>query len=469
MGKDYYAVLGVEKGANDDEIKKAYRKMALRYHPDKNKQENAEEQFKEIGEAYEVLSDKDKREVYDRYGEDGLRRGGGGGGGSTSSSGPTYSRTFSFHPMDPFDLFRTFFGNHDPFSDPFGDPFAGMFHQMHNHHHPHHHHAARIFQSHPFFNGGLGGNMFGDVMDGSNALNGATTSTTTYQSGDGGTVHITRTVIGGDGSVRREMRFRTPSSTRADEERSSRSSRPENPAQSQSGRNVDKDSPPHPTSTPPTGRPRAATASTTNPPCSERRGQPDGASKVSPDPGTSSSSTSTPSPRTSRRSTMDGASSRRPGGGAVPAYQQPTAASKSRQQQGSQDMTGHYQGSQNRRPSRTRPDAKEANTTTTDSAMAAPKHRRARVPPSNARRGTGVGSDASVSRKPTQHVQCPLCGKNYAKSVIEVHAAGCEGRYEADRVDMEERMVPCPLCSRQFAADRIEAHAANCGDEAVLV
>jgi len=57
MGKDYYAILGVSKGANDDELKKAYRKLALKYHPDKNKAAGAEEKFKEIGEAYDVLSD----------------------------------------------------------------------------------------------------------------------------------------------------------------------------------------------------------------------------------------------------------------------------------------------------------------------------------------------------------------------------------------------------------------------------
>ena len=57
MGKDYYAILGVNKNATEDELKKAYRKMALKYHPDKNKEPDAEEKFKEIAEAYEVLSD----------------------------------------------------------------------------------------------------------------------------------------------------------------------------------------------------------------------------------------------------------------------------------------------------------------------------------------------------------------------------------------------------------------------------
>nr|AAI54233.1 Si:ch211-288g17.3 protein [Danio rerio] len=60
MGKDYYSVLGIQKGASDDEIKKAYRKQALKYHPDKNKSAGAEEKFKEIAEAYDVLSDPKK-------------------------------------------------------------------------------------------------------------------------------------------------------------------------------------------------------------------------------------------------------------------------------------------------------------------------------------------------------------------------------------------------------------------------
>lgn len=73
MGKDYYKALGIVKTATDDEIKKAYRKLALKFHPDKNKAPGAEEKFKEIAEAYEVLSDKKKRDVYDKYGEEGLK------------------------------------------------------------------------------------------------------------------------------------------------------------------------------------------------------------------------------------------------------------------------------------------------------------------------------------------------------------------------------------------------------------
>merc|ERR1712012_923857 len=78
MGKDYFTILGVSRGASDDEIKKAYRKLALKYHPDKNQSPGAEERFKEIGEAYDVLSDVKKKQIYDQYGEEGLKGGMGG-------------------------------------------------------------------------------------------------------------------------------------------------------------------------------------------------------------------------------------------------------------------------------------------------------------------------------------------------------------------------------------------------------
>src|SRR5213595_4239042 len=76
---DYYGVLGVDRGASDDDIKKAYRKLAMTYHPDRNNgSKDAEEKFKSITEAYDVLRDPDKRALYDRYGEAGLRGGAGG-------------------------------------------------------------------------------------------------------------------------------------------------------------------------------------------------------------------------------------------------------------------------------------------------------------------------------------------------------------------------------------------------------
>src|SRR6202161_1860840 len=75
--RDYYDVLGVPRGAADAEIKKAFRRLARELHPDVNKDDpSAEEKFKEAAEAYEVLSDADRRATYDRYGHDGLRSGG---------------------------------------------------------------------------------------------------------------------------------------------------------------------------------------------------------------------------------------------------------------------------------------------------------------------------------------------------------------------------------------------------------
>ncbi|VAH14765.1 unnamed protein product [Triticum turgidum subsp. durum] len=85
-GKSFYDVLQVPKGASEDQIKRSYRKLALKYHPDKNPDnEEATKRFAEINNAYEVLTDQEKRKIYDRYGEEGLKqfqggRGGGGGG-----------------------------------------------------------------------------------------------------------------------------------------------------------------------------------------------------------------------------------------------------------------------------------------------------------------------------------------------------------------------------------------------------
>jgi molecular chaperone DnaJ len=96
--RDYYAVLGVERGATPEEIKKAYRKLAVKHHPDKNPgDKSAEEKFKELGEAYEVLSSVDKRAAYDRYGHQAFTQGAGMGG-----AGGTH---------DPFDVFREVFGS----------------------------------------------------------------------------------------------------------------------------------------------------------------------------------------------------------------------------------------------------------------------------------------------------------------------------------------------------------------------
>ena len=108
--RDYYEILGVEKNSSAQVIKKAYRKLAKEFHPDHNKDENAEQKFKEAREAYEVLSDENKRKAYDQYGHaatdgfnpyanSGFDSGGFGGAGGTP-----------FDMGDLGDIFSTFFG-----------------------------------------------------------------------------------------------------------------------------------------------------------------------------------------------------------------------------------------------------------------------------------------------------------------------------------------------------------------------
>ena len=105
--RDYYEVLGVERGAGEEEIKKAYRKLAVKFHPDKNPGDKAaEENFKELGEAYEVLCDAQKRAAYDQYGHAAFDRRAGG-----------FARG-GFH--DPFEVFREVFGGGGIFEDLFG-------------------------------------------------------------------------------------------------------------------------------------------------------------------------------------------------------------------------------------------------------------------------------------------------------------------------------------------------------------
>lgn len=78
--RDFYKILGLERNASDRDIKRAYRKLALKYHPDKNKDPNAEDQFMELTKAYETLHDKEKRQIYDKFGEEGLNQNQGNGG-----------------------------------------------------------------------------------------------------------------------------------------------------------------------------------------------------------------------------------------------------------------------------------------------------------------------------------------------------------------------------------------------------
>ncbi|KAH9816105.1 hypothetical protein DFH28DRAFT_1094969 [Melampsora americana] len=163
MGKDYYKVLGVSRDVDENALKSAYKKAALKHHPDRNPDnpEAASKKFKEAAEAFEVLSDKNKRAVYDQFGEEGLKGGGGGpppgfggaGGGMGGFPGGGFSYSSSgaggFQPMDPNDLFSKVFaggggfgglesllgggmggmggmGGNGPQSRRSGHPFGGM-------------------------------------------------------------------------------------------------------------------------------------------------------------------------------------------------------------------------------------------------------------------------------------------------------------------------------------------------------
>ena len=103
--KDYYEVLGVSKDASDDEIKSAFRKLAKKYHPDVSKEPDAAEKFKEAQEAYAVLSDKEKRSQYDRFGHQAFNGNMGGASG------------FDFSGFDFSDIFDDLFGSSFGFSN----------------------------------------------------------------------------------------------------------------------------------------------------------------------------------------------------------------------------------------------------------------------------------------------------------------------------------------------------------------
>ncbi|XP_074659139.1 dnaJ homolog subfamily B member 6-like [Tubulanus polymorphus] len=187
---EYYVILGVRKDASDTDIKKAYRKLALKWHPDKNpnNKDEAERKFKEISEAYEVLSDADKRRIYDQYGKDGLTGAGasngadfgaGGGfdfdfgGGFASHGGGAGGFRHDFMFRDPFDVFRDFF-SHDPFASNDFDPFFPFSGGRSRHQQPRRATSNRQVSSnfhHPGFGGfpsfGFTSPFFGDPMFGS--------------------------------------------------------------------------------------------------------------------------------------------------------------------------------------------------------------------------------------------------------------------------------------------------------------
>ncbi|XP_056132626.1 dnaJ homolog subfamily B member 9-like [Lampris incognitus] len=158
--RDYYDILGVPKDAPDRQIKKAFRKLAMKYHPDRNKSPDAESEFREIAEAYETLSDNKRRLEYDQFGHGPSPGEGHGGGGAGSYNFHQHFQSFNFD-----DIFKDL--------DPFG--------QHHNHHHHHSHsqtHQKRHFDSHfpaqqeslnrhkrQFQQGGFGRGLFDDVFE----------------------------------------------------------------------------------------------------------------------------------------------------------------------------------------------------------------------------------------------------------------------------------------------------------------
>ncbi|XP_059171670.1 dnaJ homolog subfamily B member 6-A-like isoform X4 [Physella acuta] len=130
----YYEVLGIEKSATEQDIKKAYRRLALKWHPDKNPEnkDEAKKKFQEISEAYDILSDKKKREVYDLYGRDGVLGGHHHRGDEDFNFDTSGFGNFHFHFRSPEEIFRDFFGTDDPFASffggfPQGNSFASSF------------------------------------------------------------------------------------------------------------------------------------------------------------------------------------------------------------------------------------------------------------------------------------------------------------------------------------------------------
>lgn len=227
--KDYYAILGVDKEADEGTIKKTYRKLALKWHPDKNpdNREEAEKMFRDVAEAYEVLSKPDTRKQYDNRGQ-------GGFGGFDFGDFGGFGGGFQFH--DANDVFKDFFGGGDPWAefdhlfdsfdhiqidDDFfgsgeGDPFAEFanfgfggqeqHHQQHNQQHQQQHQKAHdpfaAFADFGFgdLGGGFGGGFgFEGGFGGGGGASFSFSSSSSFSSGGDGTFHRTETKIGPDG------------------------------------------------------------------------------------------------------------------------------------------------------------------------------------------------------------------------------------------------------------------------------
>eukprot|EP00033_Pygsuia_biforma_P002401 GCRY01002659.1.p1 GENE.GCRY01002659.1~~GCRY01002659.1.p1 ORF type:complete len:342 (-),score=35.24 GCRY01002659.1:238-1263(-) len=139
--RDFYKILGISKDATDAQIKTAYKKLALKYHPDRNKAEDAKEKFQEVAEAYEVLSNPEKRKLYDQFGEAGINpnfqaangEGGFPGGFNfAGAGGPGVHFSFGSSGgsrIDPFEIFNSFFGGSNPMDIDDDGPggFGGFF------------------------------------------------------------------------------------------------------------------------------------------------------------------------------------------------------------------------------------------------------------------------------------------------------------------------------------------------------
>jgi len=496
MGKNYYDILGVGKDASEEEIRRAYRKMALKYHPDKNKDPRSEERFKEIAEAYEILSDADKRLSFDTHGDNTIYRGR--SRENKRHAGEHYTQNAYFHPSDPFDIFSSFFGNQDPFPDPFPGSFPhrsssqylkGYREMFHDHRQdPTSGVHVHIFENFPG--------------------NGAThTSTTTILSG--GTVHITRTEVGEDGRVKREMRFRTPSASRV-----------EDGYRQEAGRQH---------------RPRTTSRSA---PHRERRGEPDGApaqdnrrvhiktnrethSRI---PSCENSSWSeTPKSVSDRhgqepRHRADYEARQRPDhehikrqhsdvrqpqyngmrlSQDIDAMQKPLRDTRQKQDNESRERaecdarqrtvygarqrthldeeqgTDHDARQRTDYNERRRTDYDERQRTDYDERWKTDYDERQRTDyaakqrtnnDERQRADTYVRNEAQYGEKNTREesskegptIVCPLCNEYIAREWIEEHAAVCEG--------VEDSSVVCPICSQGYHPDIIERHAANCGE-----
>ncbi len=464
--------------------------MALKFHPDKNQAADAEEKFKEIAEAYEVLSDPDKRSAYDRYGEEGLRR----SSKRSSSSSGGFPRNFSFHPMDPFEVFRSFFGGGDPFKDLHfmhhhhnRDPFEGLFNfarpqtSLNQQQRPFISDSffthSSIFSGFPSF-GHASRSLFDeDLVDGANVQ--TTTFTSDHGPGRGVTVHITRTVVGDDGSVRKEMRFRTESDNKENKKKHS----------------IDNDSKGKKSNSKPTAarfESRAQSTSSSSlssgvedmamdssPPRQRQQNQQQSqrgrGTKQHPSTSRSKSAFSFPS----------SSSTQRPSNNNLP----PQSSSKLR--------SNKEESARNKIPKATSPplspsylqptvsSLKKTNSNNSSCSSSSSSGVPIRATKDNHKQTTNVPKNPPSKKANNNMVQCPICNKKLDKSLMQAHAAYSHGRTNennpqknlsdrrsrsSSRSRRSIKCVDCPICKRSFSRAEVERHAASCGvDQEIYV